>query len=212
MRSDYGTLLMPSPDDVENIIASIEARAEDFDRSIESIEFGSDDGIFTKGCRIGQGKDSVRVLASEEWDHIKFRHKILLDSYVAIKNNPDFSDGDRISKEELENAQKQLKESLAELDEFPLQETYLRLLEIANAGDCELTIETLDSYQVYRCMAQKRTFVYNEPMTTSKIWNTFRSVRQCGWSIREVLLAKYPLIQSTEAGGQQEPQTGPAFQ
>jgi len=209
---------MPELDEVENIVAAIEAKADEFNVSAEHIDYvGSEDDVRRIGCWLGKRPDRVRVLASPEWEFIAFAHLIALDERLAAENLQKGDSGKvEVTEEELEEAKEeareQLRNDLSNGDAQKLKNTYLRIYEAATSGDCELIPTTLDSYQIVQCRTQDRVFPYNEPTTTSDVWKTYRKVRTTGQTIREILLANYPLGQQISGGEQQEDEGPTAFQ
>lgn len=203
-------------DEVENIIAAVEAKADEFNVATEHIDFvGPEDDVRRIGCWLGEGRDQVRVLASPEWEFTAFAHLIHLDERLAVENlQEEDSEQVEVTEDELEAAIEEAREQfatrLSNID--TLKETYLRIYEAATSGGCELIPETLDSYQIVRCRTQERLFPYNEPTTTPTVWKTYRKVRTTGQTIREIILAKYPVGQLS-GGEEQEEISGPtAFQ
>ena len=208
---------MPELDEVENIVAAFEAKAEEFNVDTEHIDYVGDDDVRRIGCYLGKGPDRVRLLASPEWEFAAFAHLTRLDQRIAVQNlQEEGSEKLEVTEEELEAAQeearKELANRLSNADAQQLQETYLRVYEAATSGGCELFPTTLDSYQLVRCRTQDRLFPYNKPTTTPMLWEQYRKVRTTGQTIREILLADYPLGQ-VSGGGEQEELSGPtAFQ
>jgi hypothetical protein len=209
---------MPELEDVKNIIAAIEAKAGEFHVGTEHLDYvGEEDDVRRIGCWLGKGRDQVRVLASPEWEFAAFAHLIRLDERLAAENlqEEDSEQGD-VTDDELEaaieEARTQLATRLSNEDTQRLKDTYLRIYEAATSSSCELIPETLDSYQIVRCRTQERLFPYNEPTTTPTVWKTYRKVRTTGQTIREIILANYPVGQLS-GGEEQEELSGPtAFQ
>jgi len=206
---------MPNEEQVENIVAAIESKADEFGQPTEHIDYVGNDDIRRMGCWIGTGRDRVRVLASPEWDYLAVAHLIRLDERIAAENNRDGdSEEIEITSEDLEEARAQLREDLDEnVDANTLVETYLRIHEVATSGDCEIILDVLDSYQISRCRTQELIFPYNEPTTTPLLWDGYKRVRQTGRTIREILLASYPIGKSLGGGEETDTPSGPtAFQ